>query len=116
MNLHPLGTRVLIKRKDIRQIGRIVVPANSREAECNLGEVVAVGPDCTFLNVGDVVTFGRYAPLKILKDELEIYGTAVDFEDDTTYLLMNEADVLCIIADEFPDRKLPENLEEGDTP
>lgn len=106
MNLHPLGQRVLIKRKDIRELRGIFIPAGSQEAQFNLGEVVSVGPDCDFLNVGDVVTFGRYAPLKILKDELMYYGINVEFDADTTYLLMNEGDVLCIISDEVPERKI----------
>ena len=104
MKLLPLGSRVLIKRKDITQVGSILIVKGSQEMQASLGEVIAVGPECEFLREGDVVTFGRYAPLKILKDELDLYGMEVQFDKDTTYLLMNEADVLCIIAESMPPR------------
>jgi co-chaperonin GroES (HSP10) len=100
MNLHPLGQRVLIKRKNIDKVGSIYIPKGSQEAECCIGEVVSVGPDCEFLKEGDLITFGRYAPLKILKQELDLYQVEITFDPDTTYLLMNEADALCIISDE----------------
>jgi len=100
MNLHPLGSRVLIKRKDIRRYGQLIIPKGSQEAECCIGEVVSVGPDCEFLKQGDLITFGRYAPLKILKQELDLYQVQIEFDEDTTYLLMNEADALCIISEE----------------
>lgn len=105
MNIHPLGSRVLIKRKDITKINGIIIPKTSQEAQVNLGEIVAIGPACNFLHAGDVVTFGRYAPLKILKEELQFYGIDTQFEPDTTYLLMNEEDVLCIISDESPNER-----------
>lgn len=113
MNLHPLSSRVLIKRKDITKFGQLYLPKNSQEAQCCIGEVIAVGPDCDFLQKGDFITFGRYAPLKILPQEFKLYEIPYEFEDDTSYLLMNEADALCIIAEEMPIRKeLPES-EEG---
>jgi co-chaperonin GroES (HSP10) len=104
MNLHPLGSRVLIKRKEITKLGNLFLPVNSKEAECNIGEIIAVGPECTFLEVGYVVTFGRYAPLRIFKDEMEIYGIKINMDSDSAYLLMNEEDVLCVISEDTPVR------------
>jgi co-chaperonin GroES (HSP10) len=95
---------VLIKRKDIEKIGSIIVPKTSQEGQANLGEVVSAGPDCDFVKEGDVVTFGRYAPLRILKEEMQYYGFDMEFEPDTTYFLINEADLLCIIAEEKPNK------------
>ena len=105
MNLHPLGERVLIKRKEITKLGNLYLPVNSKEAECNIGEIIDKGPDCSdFLQIGDVVTFGRYAPLRIFKDELEIYGIEINMDKDSAYLLLNEVDVLCVISDTIPVR------------
>ena len=111
MNLFPLGSRVLLKRKEVEKIGNIYIPKTSQEGKASIGQVVSVGPDCEFVRVGDYVTFGRYAPLIVLKEELEYYGLPVDLEKDMTYLLCNEADLLCLIADELPERNLPESEE-----
>lgn len=103
MILVPLGTRVLIKRKNITKVGGILVPRGSQEAKVCIGEVVATGPDCDTLKEGQLLTFGRYAPMNIDYRELEFYGIEYRKDDDHEYLILNEEDALCIIEKECDD-------------
>jgi len=47
--------------------------------------------------VGDLVTFGRYAPMIFDVSELQSYGIPYAKTDDEEYLLLNEEDALCIL-------------------
>ncbi len=96
MVLQPLGTRVLVRRSVLGKFGSLFVPKGSQEMKFNLGEVFAVGPDCTAVAAGDMVTFGRYAPVNMDRTELESAGFN-PIPQDEEWLLMNEEDVLCII-------------------
>ena len=96
MVLQPLATRVLVKRSVLGKIGSLFVPKGSQEMKFNLGEVFAVGPDCPAVAAGDMVTFGRYAPVNLDRSELELSGFD-PIPQDEEWLLMNEEDVLCII-------------------
>jgi len=97
--LQPLGYRVLLKRKIIDKVGSIVIPKTSKEAKVSIGEIVAVGDDVESLKVGDVVTFGRYAPHNIEEKELDMYGINLNSDKDSEILIMNEEDALCIVLD-----------------
>ena len=98
MILQPIGCRVLIKRKEIRKVGSLYVLPQSQDMKSNIGEVYAVGDKCEVLKVGDVVTFGKYAPMKLDMKELEYYGIQCDQQNtDEETLLMNEEDVLCVV-------------------
>ncbi len=101
MILQPLGTRVLVRRSVLGKIGSLFVPKGSQEMKFNLGEVFAVGPDCTAVAAGDMVTFGRYAPVNMDRTELESAGLD-PIPQDEEWLLMNEEDVLCIILKDEP--------------
>jgi co-chaperonin GroES (HSP10) len=97
MIIQPLGCRVLIKRKLIGKVGSLYVPKGSREMKANVGEIAAAGSDCTKLKVGDLVTFGQYAPMIFDVSELQNYGIPYAKTDDEEYLLLNEEDALCIL-------------------
>lgn len=95
MFLKPLGERVLIQRKAVDKFGSIYIPFNAKKV--NIGEVVAIGEDVQKLVVGDLITFGMYAPLILDASEMELYGVAVDTSKDHETLLLNESDALCVV-------------------
>ena len=105
MILQPLGARIIVKRKKIGKIGSLYVPANSREAKFSLGEVAAAGPHCDMLKEGDMVTFGKYAPMNIDATELEYYGLNRLDDTEDEFLLLNEEDALCIIMREDKEKQ-----------
>jgi co-chaperonin GroES (HSP10) len=97
--LQPRENRVLVKRDLIRMKGLIYVPSNSQEMKFNAGEVVAVGPDANQdLQPGDMIMFGRYAPLNM--DPRELKEVGITLPADTEYLIMNDADIFCHIVDD----------------
>jgi co-chaperonin GroES (HSP10) len=76
----------------------------SQEMRANVGEVIAVGDKCEVLKVGDVVTFGKYAPMKLDIKELEYYGIECEQQNaDDEILLMNEEDILCVVLKDEPE-------------
>jgi len=84
MKIRPLGSKVLIKRKEGDSMkGLIHVPENAKEVPCE-GEVMAVGNAVKEFKGGDVVLFSKYA------------GTEVKF-DEGLALMMNEEDVLAVV-------------------
>jgi co-chaperonin GroES (HSP10) len=100
MILQPLGARIIVKRRKIDKVGSLFVPKNSQEMKVCIGEVVSVGPSCDILKTGDMVTFGRYAPMNVDTSELEYYGLQRPNIIDEEYLLLNEEDALCLIVRE----------------
>ncbi len=104
MILQPIGCRVLIRRREIRKVGSLYVLPQSQEMKSNIGEIISVGEDCEKLKVGDVVTFGKYAPMKLDSKEFEYYGIEYDQQNtDEEILLMNEEDVLCVVLKDKPE-------------
>jgi co-chaperonin GroES (HSP10) len=100
MILKPLGARIIVKRRRIDKVGMLYVRRDAQEMKFCLGEVVDVGPSCETLNAGDMITFGRYAPMNIDVSELEYYGLQKPNDADEEFLLLNEEDALCIIMRE----------------
>ncbi|MEX2738786.1 MAG: co-chaperone GroES [Candidatus Wukongarchaeota archaeon] len=90
MNLKPFGSRVLVKRKADEKLGEIFVPESAQGVSLR-GEVMAVGSGCEWLEVGDDIFFGRYAPFELPTN----YYT--DLQNIGKILIMNEEDVLCRI-------------------
>lgn len=84
MDLTPLFTRILVRRKEVEKVGSLYVPVDSKEMKATEGEVLAVGSECDTVNVGDTVFFGKYSGA-----ELERNGQK--------FVLMNEEDVLCFV-------------------
>ena len=93
MKIYPLGSRVVIQRKEVTMTkGGILLPESSKE-KSRQGTVIAIGPGKTDdqgnlqsmnLKVGDQVLFSNYA------------GTEYTIEN-TEYLLLSEEDVLATL-------------------
>lgn len=81
IDLEPLGTRIIVKRKEVGKVGMILIPESSREMEATEGDVIGVGEDCCKVKMGDVVFFGRYAGANIERN-------------GSKCILMDEDDVL----------------------
>ena len=105
MILSPLGARIIVKRRKIDKVGSLFVPKNSQEMKVCIAEVLDVGPECNTLKQGDMVTFGRYAPLSIDTSDLEYYGLQRPNDADEEFLLLNEEDALCIIMREDSEKQ-----------
>lgn len=83
LDLVPLYSRIIVKRKEMKKTaGGLYIPETSREMQATEGEVIAVGSECTEIQSGDTVFFGKYSGA-----EMEREGTK--------FILMNEEDVLC---------------------
>jgi len=80
LDLEPVTTRIILKRKKIAKVGTIIVPGNTRELELHEGEILAVGPDCEHSKVGEVVAFGKYAAVNLERN-------------GEMYILLNEDDI-----------------------
>ena len=95
--IKPLGNRILVKRSEAKTSrGGILLPESSKEKP-KQGQVIAVGSgkvdelghiEKMHVKVGDLVLFGSYS------------GTQVQLENqnDDTYLIMSEDEVLAVIA------------------
>lgn len=83
----PLGNKVLIKQKEIKEIseGGIYLALNAQDKPSE-GTVASVGPLVTQVTTGDVVMYGKYAGTEIKHNEEE-------------YLLVKEEDLIAIITD-----------------
>ena len=99
MNLKPLFQRIVVKRKTVEKIGNLFVPTLSDQlVKADVGEVIAVGDECTTVLPGDCVIFGKYAfKVMDLKDLLIKSGIKVDLDidKDDELLVLNEEDVIC---------------------
>lgn len=89
VHLKPLADRVLIEpvAAETTTASGIIIPDTAQEKP-QKGTIVAVGPGTkenpVTLKVGDVVLYGKYA------------GTEIK-ENNKTYLIMRENDVLAIV-------------------
>ena len=83
IDLEPLFSRIIVKRvAEVEKVGSLFIPKASGEAvRPTEGEVVAVGPACETVHVGDTIFYGKYAGF-----ELDRNGEK--------YVAMNEDDVL----------------------
>lgn len=93
MKIRPLGSRILVKRKEEKNMtkGGIIIPDTAREKP-RQGEVVAAGPGKKDekgnripmeVAEGDIVLFSKYAG-----NEIEV--------DGVEYVFMSEDDILGI--------------------
>lgn len=84
--LIPLFDKILIKRPEefSKTEGGLIIPETSREKAMN-GEVISIGNDVKYVELGDTVMFRKYA------------GTDVTFSDDEQYLIISEQDVLGVM-------------------
>ena len=86
MKIRPLGERVLIKQTKQEEVTKsgIVLPDTVSKEKPISGEVTAVGKSIKEIKVGDKVIYEKYA------------GTEVK-DNDETYLLLEEKNVLAIV-------------------
>ncbi len=93
-DLEVFGARVLVRRYQDDEIGGglLVVPEYTKQTSSR-GLVVARGKDCSDLNIGDDIIFGRYAPFELPSKQHD------DLRDMPELLIMNEEDVLLRIAE-----------------
>jgi chaperonin GroES len=103
MKFRPLHDRVLIRRVESEEktTGGIIIPDTAKEKPME-GEVLAVGPGARGddgeihpldVKVGDRILFGKWS------------GTEVKM-DDEELLIMKESDIMGVIEDRAPARKV----------
>jgi len=81
-NPQPLGARVLVLQyKAPEKIGSVLLAVSAQEAPLE-GDVVAVGPDCKALKVGDVCAFTSYAGIPIPGERADGRVLLVIHEDE----------------------------------
>ena len=83
MKLEPYGRRLIAKQFEDDKIGSIYIPETAKKASLR-ATVVWIGEDCTWVNPGDTILFGRYA-----KFDIPLKG-----DEWRDYFIMNEDDIL----------------------
>ena len=86
MFLEPYGQRLIAKQFDDDKIGSIWVPESAKQASLR-ATVIAVGPECKWVNMGDRILFGRYG-----KFDVPLRG-----DEWRDHFIMNEEDILARI-------------------
>ena len=90
LGIVPLFGRLIIKKKEVRQVGLIIVPHNAKSMETSEGEIVAIGGEVFFLKEGDYVIYGKYA------------GAPIEIDGDSgKYVIMNEEDVIALVENKL---------------
>lgn len=95
MKLKPLGDKVLVKRLEAEETtkGGIVLPDTAKEKP-KRGKIVAVGS-------GKLLDDGSRSELQVKKGDQVIFtsyaGTEVKLDGDE-YLIMDQSDILAIVA------------------
>lgn len=93
IRLHMLGSRVLVRRlREDKSPGGIYL-AEETKTHATMGEVIASGPNCELLRVGDLVLFGRFsgdpvAPSTTLDLATDLKDVVVMMEEDVMGLCM----------------------------
>ncbi len=87
LDLQPVGERLIAKRKEVKQVGRIIIPGTTKQMEATEGKVIAVGRECLFCKAGDNIFFGRYSGVEIERGKEK-------------YVVMNESDIIAFIKEE----------------
>jgi chaperonin GroES len=84
LDLQPIFSRIIIKRKEIDKIGSIIVPVSAESMKATEGTVLAVGDEVDIVSEGDTVFFGKYTGA-----EIERGGQK--------YIVCNEEDIIAIV-------------------
>lgn len=98
-NIRINGARVLVKEEKLTDelSSGIIMPGRSKE-QTNKGTVVMVGD-------GAMLENGTKVPVQVSVGERVIYSSfsgspvKVNANDEDTYLILNERDILCVIQD-----------------
>ncbi|MGM9543930.1 MAG: co-chaperone GroES [Romboutsia timonensis] len=104
MKLEPLGDNIIIELDEIKNSKEkvlesgVIIPANTisdQEARQDIATVISVGE-------GRLLNNGRLVPLRVKEGDRVIFnkfaGTQL-LQDDKTYLILKECDILAIIRD-----------------
>ena len=96
VELRPFGSRILVQRYDEQKISMIHVPKEAQKVGLR-GTVIAIGPDCTEVDVGDDIFYGRFAWFEL---GLKNYNDLRKMKelDNGEIFIMNELDVLCHVV------------------
>lgn len=89
--LDPVGERIVVRRITQEQRGGILLPEVAKRGSL-VGQIVAKGPDATWVEVGDIVLFGRFAGFNLPVD-----GAYIG-QEYSECILMNCEDVLSRIV------------------
>lgn len=83
----PLDNRIIIKQVEAKEktASGIILPDSAKERPLR-GEVLAVGPRCKDIKVGDIVLYGKYAHQPFEVDGIE-------------RIVINEPDVIAILTE-----------------
>jgi chaperonin GroES len=104
---HPLADRVLIKPEDESgekrsPSGLIIIP-DLGKTRPTVGFIMAIGPDCQDLELGDKVLFGKYA------------GSDIRLNDEDMVICRDE-DILGVITEEPDEDTVDQGSSEPDPP
>ena len=94
VKLQPLADRVVLKQLEAEETTKsgIVLPGKEKEKP-QQAEVIAVGPGA--------VEDGKVVKMEVKKGDHVIYskyaGTEVKLDDDTTYIIVKQNDILAIV-------------------
>lgn len=77
-DLLPITTRIFIKRSKLTS-GSIIIPSTAKSSEMFEGIVLAIGPECHIVSVGDYVIYGKYAGAEITRNGHTV--TVINEED-----------------------------------
>lgn len=91
MILKPYGRRLIVRRDVKEKIGSIIVPETAKKTPL-IGTVLAVGPECVYVEVGEKIIFGRFGFYEPPDVDGEFKGC----------LIINEDDVLASVMDNKP--------------
>ena len=94
VEIQPFGERLLAKRMSPDKTPGGIIYPETKKGVSLVAEVLSVGPDCDWVQPGDTIFFGRYAPFTLPLEDV------AGIEDRSEILIMNEADVLCKILKE----------------
>ena len=90
--LIPLFDQIIViaeAKEEVRASG-IVLPDTASKERPQIGEVIAVGPDCKAVKKGDKVAFKTYSPTEFkMKDKKG---------NEQEYLILKEEDLLAKVA------------------
>ena len=86
MSFRPLGTRILVRRKEQMKEteGGIIIPDAYRDRATE-GEILAIGEEVTKVKVDEEILFAKYA------------GSTIENQEDIDLLVISESDVLGVI-------------------
>ncbi len=87
MNFKPLGDRVLVKVQEVKTqtASGIYIPDNASKEKPTQAEVMAIGPDVKYVDVGDNVVYTKFA------------RSASVTLDEQEYLVMEVAEILGVL-------------------